>query len=162
MHEYFLHPGELIFSRRHMLVKTVLGSCVAVCLHDKVQRIGGMCHYLLPVAPTDEQRSTKYGDVAIRVLLSKFLGKAGSRKEDLLASVIGGAFVVFDEREIFFVGDRNVEVALRLLKEHGVYVLQMNTGGDYGRRVLFEPHTNRLVVEQIKGVTVDDLYNPEA
>jgi chemotaxis protein CheD len=71
--EYFLNPGELIFSKKPIVVKTVLGSCVAVCIYDKVNRWGGICHYLLPVAPSDEQRSTKFGDVAIKTLLHRFL-----------------------------------------------------------------------------------------
>jgi len=45
--EYFLNPGELIFSKKPVVVKTVLGSCVAVCIHDKNLNYGGICHYLL-------------------------------------------------------------------------------------------------------------------
>ena len=71
--EYFLNPGELIFSKKPIVIKTVLGSCVAVILHDKEKKIGAMCHYLLPEAPSDAQSSTKYGDVAIYTLLYKFL-----------------------------------------------------------------------------------------
>lgn len=29
-------------------LSTILGSCVAVCLHDPAHRMGGMNHFLLP------------------------------------------------------------------------------------------------------------------
>ena len=101
LEEVFLNPGELVFSKKPVVLKTVLGSCVAVCLHDTEHHWGAMCHYLLPTAPSDLHRSTKYGDIAIKVLLHRFLVKHKSRREKLVATIIGGAFIVFDEREIF-------------------------------------------------------------
>jgi chemotaxis protein CheD len=160
--EYFLNPGELIFSKKPIVVKTVLGSCVAVCIYDKVNRWGGICHYLLPVAPSDEQRSTKFGDVAIKTLLHRFLKKHGSKREDLVAAVIGGAFIIFDEREIFFIGDRNSEIAVSILREEKIQIRSMHTGGEHGRKVFFNTGTNKLVVTSLERISMEDLYNPDA
>lgn len=157
--EYFLNPGELIFSKKPVVVKTVLGSCVAVTLFDKVNRWGGMCHYLLPVSPSDEHNSTKYGNVAIKMLLNKFVKRNNSKKEDLIASIIGGAFIIFDEREIFFIGDRNVEIATEILRKEKIFVKQMHTGGENGKKVYFNTATNLLKVEPLKHITLEDLYN---
>lgn len=133
--EFFLNPGELIFSQRPVVIKTVLGSCVAVCMYDKINRFGGMCHFLLPDS-VDKSQSTKYGNVAVKVLLGKFL-KAGSKKEYLETSVIGGALIIFDEREIFFIGDRNADMAIQVLKENGIRIKSVNTGGEKGKKVFF-------------------------
>uniref|UniRef100_A0A7C3I8E6 Probable chemoreceptor glutamine deamidase CheD n=1 Tax=Gracilinema caldarium TaxID=215591 RepID=A0A7C3I8E6_9SPIR len=160
LEELFLNPGDLVFSKKPVVLKTVLGSCVAVCLYDTVHQWGAMCHYLLPLAPSDLHRSTKYGDVAIKVLLHRFLIKHESRREDLVATIIGGAFVVFDEREIFFIGDRNIEVAQSLLKKEGIRILSMHTGGEYGRRVLFNTGSNKIIVTSMEHITLEDLYNP--
>ncbi|MGA2142856.1 MAG: chemotaxis protein CheD, partial [Brevinematales bacterium] len=46
--EYFLKPGELLFSKVPAIVKTILGSCVSVCIFDNKQKFAGICHYLLP------------------------------------------------------------------------------------------------------------------
>jgi len=158
--EYFLNPGELIFSKKPIVIKTVLGSCVAVTLHDKVNRYGAMCHYLLPEAPSDEQSSTKYGDVAIYTLLYKFIKQNGSKREDLVASICGGAFIIFDEREIFFIGDKNVDVATTILRKEKILIKQMYTGGDHGKRVLYNTQTNKIIVQSLDHLTIDDLYNP--
>ncbi|HOJ65322.1 MAG TPA: chemotaxis protein CheD [Spirochaetota bacterium] len=157
--EYFLNPGELIFSKKPIIVKTILGSCVAVCMHDNRLLYGGVCHYLLPVSPSDIHHSTKYGNVAIYTLIGKFI-KNGSKKEDLIASIAGGAFIVFDEKEIFFIGDRNVEIAVDILKKEKIKIKQMWTGGDHGKRVLFNTGTNKIIVEILEKITLEDLYNP--
>ncbi|MCX7656974.1 MAG: chemotaxis protein CheD [Treponemataceae bacterium] len=161
MAEYFLNPGELIFTKRPAILKTVLGSCVAVCLYDTVNHWGAMCHYLLPVAPSDMHRSTRYGDIAIKVLLNRFLIKHGSLRENLVATIVGGAFIVFDEREIFFIGDKNVEIAETLLRKEKIRILARYTGGESGRRVFFNTLNNKIVVHNLYEIDMDDLYNPD-
>lgn len=161
VNEHFLNPGELIFTKKPMVIKTILGSCVAVCIHDKLHRWGGMCHYLLPMAPTEEHNSTKYGDVAVYTLLHRFVVKHGSKKEDLVASILGGAFVIFDEREIFFIGDRNIDTAVNILRKEKIRILSMHTGGEHGRRIVFNTATNQLLVSSLEHITLEDLYNPQ-
>jgi len=160
LQEYFLNPGELIFSKKPIVIKTVLGSCVAVILYDKVKKYGGMCHYLLPQAPSDQQSSTKYGDVAIYTLLYKFIKQNNSKREDLVASICGGAFIIFDEREIFFIGDKNVDIATTILRKEKILIKQMYTGGDHGKRVYYNTQNNKIIVQTLEKITIDDLYNP--
>ncbi len=40
-------PGEYFVSQDPMIVYTVLGSCVSVCIRDTVLAIGGMNHFML-------------------------------------------------------------------------------------------------------------------
>jgi len=156
--EFFLNPGELIFSKKEIVIKTILGSCVAVSLHDKKNKYGGMCHFLLPES---EQNviSTKYGNIAVLTLIKKFL-KAGCSVESMEASIIGGAFIMFNEKEIFFIGDRNSEIARQILKNHKIKIKSINTGGEHGKRVIFNTYTNTLIVQPLELTSIDDLYNP--
>ena len=41
-------PGEYFATTRDLVVVTVLGSCVSVCLRDRRSGIGGMNHFMLP------------------------------------------------------------------------------------------------------------------
>src|ERR1035437_4135831 len=41
-------PGEYYFTGKDMLIVTVLGSCVAACIRDRVSGVGGMNHFMLP------------------------------------------------------------------------------------------------------------------
>lgn len=156
--EFFINPGELIFSKKPIIIKTVLGSCVSVTLYDKLKGYGGLCHYLLPVSPSQEQHNTKYGNVAIYTLLKKFLKENGSLRENLIATIIGGAFIIFDEREIFFIGDKNVDIATEILKKEKIFIKQMHTGGEHGRRVVFNTLNNKIFIQVIEKITIEDLY----
>jgi chemotaxis protein CheD len=40
-------PGEYYVTKGDKLIVTVLGSCVAVCLRDKVSGVGGMNHFFV-------------------------------------------------------------------------------------------------------------------
>lgn len=158
--EYFLNPGELIFSKKPIVIKTVLGSCVAAVIYDKKNHFGGLCHFLLPESQ-DNSASTKYGNVAVETLINKFYN-AGSIARDLEASIVGGAFIIFDEKEIFFIGDRNAEIAAKILKKHQIRIKSVNTGGEHGKKVLFNTASNRLIVHSLEHINIEDLYNSKA
>lgn len=156
LNTYFINPGELIFSKKPVIFRTVLGSCVGVVLYDRVKKFGGLVHYLLPESQ-DRQITTKYGDVALPTLINKFLN-SGSHITDLDAHVIGGAFIIFDENEIFFIGDRNIEIAQNILKANQIRVRSTHTGGEKGRRVYYDLSTNTLKVETLDRISIEDLY----
>jgi chemotaxis protein CheD len=133
--QHYLHPGELFVSEQPTLVTTILGSCVAVCLFDPIARVGGMNHYLLPVA--GRERSTRFGDVAIPALLEGVLSRGASRAY-LQAKVFGGACVVACFRgNRRHLGEENAELALLALEREGIPVLDGDVGGNQGRKLLF-------------------------
>ncbi len=61
--------GEIWASAQPSLVKTLLGSCVAVCLYDPVARMGGMNHILLPAAE-DGSKAARFGVHAMELLIN--------------------------------------------------------------------------------------------
>jgi chemotaxis protein CheD len=44
----YLRAGDFYFGTGVVRVKTLLGTCVAICMWHPSKRIGGMCHFLLP------------------------------------------------------------------------------------------------------------------
>ncbi len=156
LNSVFLNPGEMVFSNQPLIVKTVLGSCVGICIYDKKNRVGGMTHYLLP-KPFSGEASTKYGSVAIPYLIKKF-EQNGSSIANLEASILGGSFVLFDEKEIFFVGDKNIEIAQEYVRKYKLSIKMMNTGGETGRSVVFNTQTGEILVRMHQELTLQDLY----
>ena len=87
-----IHIGGYHASREPSVIHTVLGSCVAVCLFDPVNRVGGMNHILLP-GKADMRHfdvSARYGINAMELLINKMMQLGGSRNR-FLAKVFGGA-----------------------------------------------------------------------
>ena len=52
-----LYIGEVGASQSNVVLDTLLGSCVAVCMYDPVLRAGGMNHILLPNCRAGEKSS---------------------------------------------------------------------------------------------------------
>lgn len=132
----YLQPGQLVASAEPLVISTVLGSCVSVCLWDPVARVGGMNHFLLPEGPEGEP-SARYGAPAIDALIAR-VRMLGSRNGSLTAKLFGGACVIeaFRRRD-GHLGARNVEIARERLQFARVPIVAEDVGGSRGRRLLF-------------------------
>lgn len=120
------------------IIATLLGSCVAVCLHDPDRQVGGMNHILLP----DVQGASPdviHGVNMMELLINGLL-KAGAVKDRLQAKIFGGGKMVAGLSDI---GSRNVDFARRFLADERISCIGESVGGSQGRRVEFWPATGR-------------------
>jgi chemotaxis protein CheD len=133
--------GECRISERPGdLLSTVLGSCVAVCLHDPKRRIGGMNHFLLPFGhESATDRPVRYGLFAMESLINDLM-KAGAVKSRLEAKIFGGARISADLRDI---GRTNAVFAKEFLATEGIACIGESLGGSNARRVVYRPTTGQ-------------------
>jgi len=131
----FLQPGHLIATVEPTDVTTILGSCVSVCLWDEQRRIGGLNHFMLPLA-SSRISSPRFGDVAMSKLLEE-LRAIGARIPFLQARVFGGSCMFETLQSETHLGRKNVELALNFLQRTGIAPVQVETGGNRGRKVIF-------------------------
>lgn len=149
----FLLPGESAFARKPALLCTLLGSCVAVCLYNKKLKWGGMNHFLLPTKNGGSLPPGKYGDASTKALL-QVARAAGSDDRDLVASVYGGGNVIGHlgsaaTTGVANVGERNIAMALDLMRIHKIRVVQRGVGGTQGRKIYMNTETNDIEVKMI-------------
>jgi len=144
----FVLPGEIALTKQPAIISTLLGSCVAVCLYNKSGKFGGMNHFMLP-SGGNKSMAGKYGDYSTNKLISAML-KADPNKRNLEASVYGGGAVVGHLNTGFEIGQRNIAVALELLKSNGIAVKKNRTGGDSGMKIFFDNHTGDVEVRMIQ------------
>ena len=133
---FYVEPGQLLVSTEPCTLRTVLGSCVSVCLYDPELRMGGMNHFMLPRALSADETSFRHGDRALAALVSR-LERLGSEPRRLCASVFGGARVLSSMSDVMHLGRRNAEYALDWLAEAGIPVLTSDLLGSAGRRLDF-------------------------
>jgi len=132
----YLLPGQLHVSAEPCQIRTILGSCVAICLWDSHLRVGGMNHFLLPASSGRRSASTRFADVATRTLLEK-LHALGCRAPHLQAKIFGGASMFQkQDRRAISLGAKNVEAALDLMKDACIPVSVQETGGIHGRKIM--------------------------
>lgn len=154
-----VQPGEFFLAPEPMLLTTILGSCVAVCIFDKKLKIGGMNHFLLPEPQTQTNSNdnlNKYASHCIPALLKEFK-RAGSNPADLDVKILGGANI-FDGASSSFssaVGRENIAAARSLLKKFGLNISGENVGGERGRRVELNTCTGEIKFQKLHAVETE-------
>lgn len=143
--KHFLYPGTIFVSAVECQISTVLGSCVAVCLWDRVTCIGGMNHIMLPLWNGEGLATPKYGNIAMEKLLNKMIS-LGCRRENMQAKVFGGANVSGTGLEAFMIGDRNIILAVDMLWEYGIQIVARDVGGRVGRKIIMNSATGVVLV----------------
>lgn len=149
--------GELVCTDNSGLVlTTLLGSCVSVCLTDRVNRVFGMNHFMLPGKLGQAQHGdSKYGTFATDSLISDMI-KKGAEKKYMEAKVFGAGRVMGNL--IFDVARSNAEFTQRYLAALRIPVVASDLGNDYGRKILFYCNTGDVYVKKIREYS----SNPEA
>lgn len=132
--------GEFaVVDRPGIVLTTLLGSCVAVCLFDPMARVGGMNHFLLPGEDQAGAQTVKYGVNAMELLINGLVG-VGAARNRLVAKAFGGGRVV---ASLGTIGEKNIEFARRFLDTEKIPCLSESLGGTKARRIRFWPTTGR-------------------
>ena len=134
------------------MLKTILGSCVGIILHDPARRVSGLAHVMLPRRHKSDTTIGKYADTAVPALLSLLTGK-GSRPASLRALLIGGAQMFpLGNAALASIGDQNVAAAREALQELKVPIVYEDTGGTSGRSVTFDNASGEVFVRTLAAI----------
>jgi chemotaxis protein CheD len=135
-----------------VLVTLGLGSCVAILLHDRMARVGGLAHALLPepALARDQGNPSKFATTAVPLMVEE-LAALGARAGRLEARLVGGAsmFTSLMVPGSLNMGERNIRAARAALKQAGIPILGEQVGGDFGRSVRFSVGEGRTVVSSV-------------
>ncbi|MBK1718495.1 chemotaxis protein CheD [Thiocystis violacea] len=129
-----------------MILTTLLGSCVSVCLFDPVARLMGMNHFLLPMRNPVGRESVlasdagRYGLWAMELLINDLL-KLGAARDRLRAKAFGGGNVLqgWTDKPLdrLAIGTANVQFVRRFLDNDGIPLIAHDLGGINGRQIHF-------------------------
>jgi chemotaxis protein CheD len=144
----FIHVGQLHIDNAPAAISTVLGSCVSVCLYDKVLGIGGMNHYLLPFWNGNGLQSPKFGNIAIPKLIEAMQEK-GSHLKNIEAKIFGGASMSASLLDTMMIGQKNILVAREILKEYKIAIVAQDVGEKNGRKIQFNLEHGKVLLKYI-------------
>ncbi|MFW2545588.1 chemotaxis protein CheD [Primorskyibacter sp. 2E107] len=130
-----------------VVLTTVLGSCIAVCLYDTTTKAGGMNHFLLPEGDGSDAGNVRYGANAMELLINGLL-KKGAERRRLQAKIFGGAKMMGNLRNI---GESNAIFAHKFLKDEGIPCQAESVGGTSARRIRFWPTTGLVRQLTVQG-----------
>jgi chemotaxis protein CheD len=153
----YLYAGRIFITLRPHLVTTVLGSCVSVCLWDAHVRVGGINHFVAPCWDRKGQPSNRFGDIAIRSLVDKML-KRGTERSSLRAKVFGGGEVLQLTQDFSYIGKDNIRAAMEALAREDIEVVVEDTGGPFGRKLIFNTYEGSVLVKRFTPARGTPLY----
>jgi chemotaxis protein CheD len=144
-----LYPAALIAPKTHAIIHTILGSCVAVCLYDSTNKVGGINHYMLPFWNGQGLASPKYGNIAIERLYEQVIIN-GANPKTIISKIFGGGEVIQSINSHFNIGSRNIATAEEILKEMNIPIVAKSTGGKLGRKITFNSSTGEVIQRYVQ------------
>lgn len=131
-------PGELMM--------TILGSCIACCMHDPILKVGGMNHFLVPGDINSTNESGRFGANAMEMLINKLI-KKGALKSRLEVKIFGGANLLDNSQQI---GAKNISFVKEFLKREGMKIVGEDVGGETPRRLHFYPDSGKAMLRKLQ------------
>ena len=150
MKKAHINIGEYLASDSPLIIHTILGSCVAVCLFDLNKQIGGMNHILLPGRPSLDKYdpSARYGINAMELLINNIMSLGGDRRS-LKAKIFGGAHVISAISEEYSMGKKNSDFVIEFLNNEKIKIVNMDIGGKQTRKIFFHTDTGDVYLKYI-------------
>ncbi len=156
--KYFLQPGYIFVSSEPHLLSTVLGSCVSVCIWDPKLGFGGMNHYV-HAKPFGKEKNAQFGSVSIPYMIRAMI-EMGSQKYNLKAHIVGGS--QNPQMRSSTIGKQNIHIAETFLKENFIDIITFDTGGCFGRKVIFDTQTGEIVIYKVNKLREEDWYDDKS
>lgn len=128
-------------------IRTVIGSCIGIAICDRVARIGGLAHVILPDSSQGSGDPGKFADTATDMLIERIVD-AGADRKRLVAKITGGA-AMFGNEPSLGLGERNAQAVHDRLLHHAIRLVASATGGTKGRKMMLDPATGTVYVEII-------------
>ncbi len=157
--EVSIPMAGLGIGRSNTVLRTFVGSCVAVCIYDEDKKIAGMAHIMLPKnisgKPTKgTKQEGKFADEAIDIIIEKL--KKISPDLKLQAKMAGGAKIFAHESEAgsLNIGNKNIIGIRLMLKEKSIPLISQSVGATNGRWVSFHCDSQKVIVKDKEGEKV--------
>lgn len=131
----------------NIIFSTIIGSCVAVCLADKVNKVYGINHFMLPGENWQKANDPKFGITATNLLIEKMI-KKGANMKNIEAKVFGGANTL--TWDAYGVGKFNAEFIHKFLDVLKIPIVTSDLGGSFGRKILFDCNNWHVSVKKIE------------
>jgi chemotaxis protein methyltransferase CheR len=143
--DHVIHAGGVFVSKDGARVRTLVGSCVAVCMCDPISGIGGMNHFMLPHGDRAENPA-RFGAAAMELLIDGLL-QNGAERDRLRAKVFGASHVLAGTYQD--IPGINIAFIREYLHTAQIPILAEKLGADRALQIAFETDTGRAFVREL-------------
>jgi chemotaxis protein CheD len=136
--EIFLRPGEFYWGDQFTRIRTLLGSCIAICFWHPTILEGGMAHIMLPSRKTPTGKlDARYVDEAMELFINEIKNN-NTKLRDYFVKLFGGGimFKKYESDEV--IGQKNIIAARKIVEKFNLNLVSESLGGNVHRRINFE------------------------
>ena len=108
-----------------------------------------MNHFMLPNWNGLGLASPKYGNIAIEHLIKK-MNNLGSENKNLIAKMFGGAAVLKNSNDLYNIGERNIEIAEKILQKNEIKIVASSVAGERGRKIIFNTKSGEVKMRYVR------------
>jgi chemotaxis protein CheD len=157
MRRIILHAGDYFFGSPGVHVHTLLGSCISITLWHPTLKVGGICHYALPInpQPCQSRYNPRFASDCF-LLFKRSIARHGRPISEYQAKIFGGGNMyekndhTFSEYAIVerkTIGEKNVAAATSFLFENQIPLLVAHVGEFGYRKIMFDLATGDVWVK---------------
>ena len=140
--------GRWAVAKSPAAIRTLLGSCVGIVLHDRQTGVGGLAHIVLPESRGAVDQPGKYANTAIPAMLADLEQIAGRKLNGrLIAKLLGGARMFSGSIGGLDIGQLNRDATETILANLGITVIARDLGGETGRNIVMSTKTGVVQVK---------------
>ena len=145
--------GHLAIATAPIQLRSLLGSCVGLVLHDRVAKLGGLAHVVLPLSRGEIDMPGKFADTAVSALLAEMERELGRPSRGrVVAKLVGGACMFpisggQDSHPGLNVGQQNHQALERILTSLQIPIVARDVGGTTGRRLTLDTATGLVSIK---------------
>jgi len=146
-----LQAGDIFFGKAPTIIKTLLGSCVALTVWHEQLQIGGICHYLIvqtehPINDTDiEMDSYRYASPALKYLHKNMTKYAPVSEYEIC--IFGGSNMYASVISPT-IGESNVAFAQNWLTRHKLTCKKSDVLGNICRTISFDLSNGKIFLQR--------------
>ncbi len=143
--------GEVIVGNKGELVRTILGSCVAVCMYDDASKLAAICHAVYAGKGKTDMEDVRYVVDAVRYM-HRCMARRKVIPERVKVRIFGGSMALGRADGGAAAGmfdNRNVEHAQEELVRYGYRPVVADVGGSDSRELYFDFATGDIYVRRI-------------
>jgi Chemotaxis protein; stimulates methylation of MCP proteins len=145
-----INSGEYYISDDpSVVIHTLLGSCVAVCLYDERSGVGGMNHFMLPEAGGVQNIGYgRYGFQSLEFMIDQLILK-GAVFQNIKAKVFGGGNMMDFRSQTNDIAKSNILFTLSYLESRRIPIISKELGGRSGRKIYYVLEDHSVYVQRL-------------
>jgi chemotaxis protein CheD len=152
--DFLLPVGDVYFGKSPGVIKTLLGSCVAVTVWNETYQVGGMCHYLLATTNNPlESNNYRYGMYALDYLYQNMIKYSPANEFEL--RLFGGG-KIYPTKQALTIGESNVAFAKQWLNTHDLNLAKEDVLGSICRTIIFNLSNGLVTMQRYKTIEEND------